>query len=142
MVSDHSDSYVMPSRLECIDDARNWTSEQLRRAGFDEDSTFVLHLAMTEAISNVIRHAYGGAPDKEVHLTLATDEDGLRLGIRDFGAVEDPATFEQRDLDSPGSGGYGVHIIEELMDDVTRETPPEGGTLLTLSKRRSETAHG
>lgn len=136
MAAGKSDSFVMPSRLECIDGARRWTTEQLRCAGFDDEVTFALELAMTEALSNVILHAYGRAPDREVHLSLSIDDEGLRLAIRDFGKVEDPASFEQRDLDSPGAGGYGVRIIEELMDEVTRETPPGGGTLLTLAKRR------
>lgn len=142
MAAQTSDSFIMASRLECIDEARRWSAERLRSAGFDDESAFAVELAMTEALSNVILHAYGGAGDKEVHISLSTDEEGLRLAIRDFGAVKGAGTFERRDLDSPGSGGYGVHIIEELMDEVKRETPPGGGTLLTLGKHRSETAHG
>ena len=58
------------------------------------------------------------------------------MRVRDWGEYFDPASYRGRDLDDPGEGGYGVFLMSSLMDDVTREPQPDGGTLLTLIKTK------
>jgi serine/threonine-protein kinase RsbW len=127
---------TIPSRLEAIDDARAWAGGQAREAGVAEDDVFALELAMTEAISNVIRHAYGGDSGREVELELIVDAERLELVVTDGGEPFDAGDARRRDLEDPGEGGYGLHLIEELMDEVRRE-PFAGGTRTHLVRRRT-----
>ncbi|MCW2967026.1 MAG: putative anti-sigma regulatory factor, serine/threonine protein kinase [Solirubrobacteraceae bacterium] len=132
------DNITIPSRLDCIDDARRWVTERVRAAGVDGDPVGEIELALTEALANVIEHGYGGASTNEIVVSVETDEQRLVVRIRDWGRPFEAETYAGRDLDDPGEGGYGVYLIRELMDDVTREPQPDGGTLLTLIKRREE----
>jgi anti-sigma regulatory factor (Ser/Thr protein kinase) len=131
-----NETLTIPSRVECIDDARRWVTGHVRTAGFGDDPIGEIELALTEALANVIEHGYGGSDDKKIELTVTEDDHALRIRVRDWGEAFDPAGYSPRDLDDPGEGGYGVFLIEQLMDDVTREAQPGGGTLLTLVKQR------
>lgn len=136
------ETLTIPSRLECIDDARQWVTARVRAAGFGDDPVGEIELALTEALANVIEHAYHGDDGQRIELSVAADADALRIRVRDWGESPPAGEFQVRDLDDPGEGGYGVYLMEQLMDDVTRERRPDGGTLLTLTKTRKEEPHG
>lgn len=136
------DTLAIPSRVECIDDAREWVSERVRAAGFGDDAVGEIELALTEAVANVIEHAYKGAADKRIEFGVGFEGDMLNITVRDWGEYLDPASYRGRDLDDPGEGGYGVFLMTQLMDDVTREPQPDGGTLLTLTKTRKDGPDG
>lgn len=132
------DSLTISSRLESIDEGRRWVTERATAAGIGADELGEIELALTEALANVIEHAYEGDPSREILLEVEAGDREVAIHVRDWGRPGDPASFRSRDLDDPGDGGYGVYLMNELMDDVTREPQPEGGTLLTLIKRRKE----
>jgi len=60
----------------------------------------------------------------------------LEIRIRDFGSGTDPVHFKPRELADVRPGGLGIHFIRSAMDRVEYETPPDGGTLLTMIKLR------
>ena len=98
--------------------------------GFDQDSIARMVLAIDEAITNVIKHAYQGRNDQRVEVCLTrvreSGIDGIQFDIRDFGKQVDPETICGRDLKEVRPGGLGVHIIRSVMDRVIY-TPAEGG---------------
>ena len=128
------ETLTIPSRVERIDEARRWVTERARAAALDGEVVADVELALTEALANVIEHAYAGRSDGEIVIGAEIADARLAVSVRDWGKVADPDEFERRDLDDPGEGGYGVFLIEELMDDVRRVPQPDGGTLLTLTK--------
>lgn len=129
-------SLTIDSRVECVDDARRHVSEQAAAAGFAQEAVEEVELALTEALANVIEHAYREDPGERIEVWTELEGDTLRVRVRDWGRYFDPAAFRGRDLDDPGEGGYGVFLMAQLMDDVIREPQPDGGTLLTLIKRK------
>ena len=46
------DTLTIPSRVECIDDARGWVGGRVREAGFDDEAVGEIELALTEALAN------------------------------------------------------------------------------------------
>ena len=140
-MTESPDSMTIPSQVECIDDARQWVSGRVRSAGFGDEAVGEIELALTEALANVVEHAYQGSESEKIELATELDGETLRIRVRDWGAYFDPASYRGRDLDDPGEGGYGVFLMSQLMDDVTREPQPDGGTLLTLIKTRKEEPH-
>lgn len=134
-------SLILESRFEAIDLARRFARARAQDAGFDADDVSAIELALTEALSNVIRHAYDGHPDREIGLTVTVEDSLLRLEVLDDGHPFDPEGYSPPDLSEPGRGGYGIMLIETLMDDVARERRPDGRTCLSLAKRRPSGAH-
>jgi serine/threonine-protein kinase RsbW len=132
------DSLTIPSRPESIDDARRWVAARARTAGLGDGPVGEIELALTEALANVIEHGYDGDTSQEIVLEVELAGDALAIHVRDWGRAVDPSGYAARDLDDPGEGGYGVFLMDQLMDGVTRTPQPGGGTLLTLVKRRKE----
>jgi serine/threonine-protein kinase RsbW len=131
------DTKVVSSNLDHLEEVRQWAGDAARLAGYDKDSVFALELAMTEALSNIIRHAYHGEDGHEVRVDLSMDEVALTVRITDWGERFDHAHFVPEDLDIVRAGGYGVQLIHMLMDEVSyTATPDDTGTTLTLVRRR------
>ncbi|RME46512.1 MAG: ATP-binding protein [Chloroflexi bacterium] len=135
------ETLVIHSRLAAVAEARRWASDHVRAAGFDNDVVFAVELALSEALTNVIEHAYAGDETQEIRLSLAIDDEKLRLTIRDFGRKFDLSSYQSPNLDVPAEGGYGVYLIHQLMDEVNYDTSPAQGTRLSLVKYRVGGTH-
>jgi serine/threonine-protein kinase RsbW len=132
------ETFAIPTEVAAIDDARRWASAHARSAAVDDVAISEVELAMTEALANVIGHSYEGRQGEELLLSLEIDDSRLVLGIRDRGRPFDPASYQPPDLDNPSEGGYGIFLIEELMDEVSRRPLQYGGTLVELVRYRKE----
>jgi anti-sigma regulatory factor (Ser/Thr protein kinase) len=124
-----TDSLTIQSRFAAIDDARRWVGGHL--SGRCDEDMWAVELVLTEALSNVIRHGYGGDETRAIELALTVDGDRLELVIDHAGEPFDPSGRPRPDLAVPREGGYGLHLIEELVDELHQE-----GTCLRLVKRR------
>jgi anti-sigma regulatory factor (Ser/Thr protein kinase) len=109
-------------------------SEGASLAGFDSEGTQEILLAVTEAVANVIRHAYSNQIDKRIDFELAVDEQRFQLDIIDYGSFVDPSQIASRPLDEVRPGGLGVHLIKKTMDRVDYQKNKHGGTTLRLVK--------
>ncbi len=127
---------TIESRMEEVARARRWLTRHASDAGFPEDEVRRLGLAVSEACTNVIRHAYGGEPGKPIELHLEIDETSLKIRIRDLGRRFDLTGYEPPDLSEPQEGGYGILIIRSVMDSVEYDASTGEGTTLTLTKHR------
>jgi anti-sigma regulatory factor (Ser/Thr protein kinase) len=108
--------------------------------GMTEDKSEPVTLAVVEALTNVIRHSYGGPCDKPIIMKLSKiDGDGknkpaLEITIRDFGMYVEPESMKGRDLDKIRPGGLGVHIIQSVMDEIEFSRAEDCGTCLRMVK--------
>ena len=110
-----------------------------RAAGFSEDEIADLELAASEAVENIILHAYGEGHPGDITLAVHRLDDGLMLRIRDFAPKVDQAMIKPRPLDEVRPGGLGTHFIRAVMDDASFIPLPDGeGNLLELVKRRKK----
>jgi anti-sigma regulatory factor (Ser/Thr protein kinase) len=125
----------LPAHLPVVRGAIEKVCELL---GFADEETGSIVLSVDEAMTNVIRHAYGGDTDQpiEVELTALGEDrpDALRIRLRDYGKVVDRSKIKPRKLDDIRPGGLGVHIMMECMDVVDYSPAEGGGTRLTMVK--------
>ncbi len=131
----------MPTTLRCIDDVREWAVAQVRDAGGDEECVFAVELALAEALANIVRHSFREDPNQLVPVSLTIDDEMVRITIRDRGEPFDQNAYRSPELDQPRESGYGVYLIEEVMDEVIRERGC-GETIITLVKRRTNEGGG
>ncbi len=106
------------------------------RIGFLAEEADKLVLAVDEACTNVIRHAYKNSNDKRIVITFTLNVEYLEILIRDFGSGSDPATFQPRNLEEIRPGGLGIHFIRSAFDMVEYDSAPGGGMLLKMRKLR------
>jgi serine/threonine-protein kinase RsbW len=113
----------IPSETSYLGLVRDLAKKMAEIAGFDESTAGRVALAVDEATTNVIEHAYRGNSDKEVELRFEDRGPELRVDIVDTGATVDrrsiPAIDITRFASEGRTGGLGVHLMEKIMDSVT-----------------------
>jgi serine/threonine-protein kinase RsbW len=83
-----------------------------------------LKLALTEAVSNSVRHAYGEDGDGHVDVTYELRPDAIGIQVVDDGEGFDPEetpSFEGAEL---SEGGLGIAIIKTIADEFALESNP------------------
>ena len=115
---------------------REYVTEAAVALNVDAEVLDDLRLAIDEAVTNVLTHGYGGAG--KINIELLADGADIVVKLVDEAPAFDPAFAPQVDLRPPGErdqpGGFGVYLIQSVMDDV-RHRPTETGNELTMIKR-------
>jgi len=120
--------------------ARSAVRKAAQLAGLPERHVDHVTLALEEALTNSIRHGYGGPCSEtiiiKIRKLLPCDKKagGLEIIVRDFGRQVDPACIKSRNLDNIKPGGLGVHIIHSLMDETEYSCPADGGMQVRMVK--------
>ncbi len=113
----------VPSRTEFLALVRDLTRRMAETSGFDDALAERLALAVDEAATNVIEHAYAGAADRVVELRFWDEGEELRIDLLDDGVTVDPRDVPQVDLERYANerrtGGLGMHLMGKIMDSVT-----------------------
>jgi len=123
------------SRADILKPLRSLVRELSRKQGCNEDNLDCMVMAINEACMNVIQHAYGDNEEGEIVIEFLKDNNELIVRIYDFAEKVDSNTIRSRNLDDVRPGGIGVHIINEVMDEVEYKEGPDGvGNLLELRK--------
>lgn len=84
--------------------------------GLPEPTIEDVKLAVDEACSNVIKHAYGGDTHKNIWVKYRVTRKGFEVLIEDNGMKARPESIEGRDLEDIRPGGLGVHLIKRAFD--------------------------
>ena len=107
----------------------------------DENATYAVQLAVDEACSNIIEHAYEGEGKGDIECTCNILEDGLEVVLKDKGKAFVPENVQEIEVGVPleelGSRGAGIFLINKLMDEVHFEFSKQEGTTLKLKKKKS-----
>jgi sigma-B regulation protein RsbU (phosphoserine phosphatase) len=132
---------AVPSQTSYLSLVSDLTRRMAAHAGFEEVTCGRLALAVDEAATNAIEHAYAGAPDREVTVRFEDTDEALQIEIQDDGATVDPQAVPAVDIgrfvSERRTGGLGVHLMEKIMDAVTFARTPKGN-VCRMVKRKDE----
>jgi len=113
---------IILSRTDNLLVIREFVSEEARAFGFSDEDAANIILAVDEACTNIIKHAYQYATDKEIEVTVLRKNRCFEIRIFDTGRSFDPTTIRQPDLKEHighrKRGGLGVYLMKKLMDRV------------------------
>jgi serine/threonine-protein kinase RsbW len=132
-------SFTFPSELGQLSAMREFLDAACRSAWAvecDDDMLCELELAVQEAATNIIRHAYDGQPGLPIHMTVATDPDTARVTLRHHGRGFDPDAVPPPSFDGSRFGGFGLYLIAKLVDEVEYTRDSDGRFGIRLLKRR------
>lgn len=122
-------SLVIPSRPEYALLARLVVSSVGSVAGFGPEDVYDLKLAVTEAVTNVIRHARV----EHMRVDYRVLAGAVEVTVTDAGSGFDTAELDRE----PGeAGGFGLAVIRNLVDEVDLDST-ERGTVLRITRRAS-----
>ena len=127
-----------PARYDHLRAISAFVMDAIKDSPFDSRQRYAIDLAVDEACSNVIDHAYAGDDQGEIRIILDFLEIGLKITIQDDGAPFDPDCVVEPDLTSPletrCERGLGVYLIHEVMDEASWDFSTPGVNQLTLLK--------
>lgn len=93
-----------------------------QQQGFSEEQIQDIRLAVDEACTNIIKHAYQYDDSKEFEINIESRENQLWISILDNGHTFDPSSYKKPDIEDQirkkKRGGVGVYLIQKLMDKV------------------------
>jgi serine/threonine-protein kinase RsbW len=126
---------TIPARAEYITLCRLALTGIARVRDLSEEVLADLKLALTEAASNSVRHAYSGDdPAGVVEISYELRPDRLVIEVTDEGEGFDPADAEGPP-EELSEGGLGIAIIRAVADDVEISKQPGGkGSRLRFEK--------
>ncbi|MCP4724752.1 MAG: ATP-binding protein [bacterium] len=117
---------------------RDFVSNLAGKAGFDEDNINKIELAVDEACSNVVKHAYPSGSDYKIDIDIQYDDKKFIVKVKDRGKGFNPQNLGTPDiktyLEKREVGGLGVHMMKELMDQVEFNIHPNKKNQVTLIK--------
>lgn len=113
----------LPAEAASAAAARTGLRRFFAGSGLDERRCYDAVIAVGEAVSNAIEHAYGGRPNESFALRASSDETSLVVVVEDYGHWHERLAENGR--------GRGIAMMRELADDVTIAEGADG-TRVTL----------
>ncbi len=133
-----------PGRFDSLVEISEFVTKEARQAGLNETAVFAVQMAVDEACTNIIEHAYGGESQGEIDCTCLAVDEGFKVTLVDRGRPFDPKKVPEPDLTSPlkkrKEGGLGLYFMRKLMDEVQFGFDAQHGNVLTMVKHK-EGAH-
>lgn len=130
---------IFPGRFDSLAKVGEFVTRAAKAAGFGPTAVYAVEMAVDEACTNIIEHAYGGEGRGDIECTCWVDDGELTVTLRDYGSPFDPSSVPEPDinagLEERREGGLGLYLIRNLMDEVDFEFTSDSGNILTLVKR-------
>ena len=129
----------VPGRFDRLEQISQFIEQAGLEAGLGLTAVCRCQLAVDEACTNIIEHAYEGEGRGDIDITCASDPGELTITILDQGKRFDPDNVPHPQLNASLEdmqvGGLGLYFMRQVMDAV-EFTYQDGGNRLVLVKRR------
>jgi len=128
----------IPSQTDNLELIRNFVSGVAKKVGFDANDTNKIELAIDEACSNVIKHAYKHDEHQDINIAIKIDYQKIAIIVTDRGD-----SFRMKDVELPDMknylaelrvGGLGIYLMKTLMDEVDYKTDSNGQNKVQMVK--------
>jgi serine/threonine-protein kinase RsbW len=130
------DRLEIPSSLDYLQQVDAFIEGRLKKLGIDQGQIYDIAIAVSEVVTNAVKHGHKHDPNKKVKIGLKADSSRVEVTVEDEGPG-----FERGEVCSPideenllKAAGRGLHIVESLMDEVTFVCGADGGTLVRIVK--------
>jgi len=115
----------IPSSTRYLEKVRRFVETHTVEAGFSLESVEQFKVAVDEACTNVIKHAYSGDETRVLDISVILEGNQCTIRIRDDGYSFKPSEYAEPNIfelaKKRHAGGFGVHIMRRLMDRVEYE---------------------
>ncbi|MGP4081926.1 anti-sigma B factor RsbW [Pseudalkalibacillus sp. R45] len=130
---------VIPAKPDYVGVARLTVSGIASRMGYTFDEIEDIKIAVSEAITNAVNHAYGSKDEGEIRLSYGMFDDKLEITVMDKGKSFDleatklsTGPVNGKPVEQINEGGLGLFLIETLMDKVN--ISDEAGVVVMMTK--------
>jgi serine/threonine-protein kinase RsbW len=129
-----------PAKPEYVGVIRLSISGVANRIGFTYEDIEDLKISVSEAVTNVVNHAYGEKENGEVTIGFGIYENRLEVMVADHGGSFDLKEVKakigpydnEESIENLREGGFGLFLINTLMDKV--EINNSSGVIVLMTK--------
>ncbi|RLA92193.1 MAG: hypothetical protein DRG25_06680 [Deltaproteobacteria bacterium] len=110
--------------------------------------TYQIELCTVEAVTNCIKHAYGGRSGNEIEIIFSIYPERIIIEVYDTGKLMEKDFLSRKDLSTPkidphdlstiSEGGMGLEIIKKIMDEVKYQRVKEKNCLIMIKELTKE----
>ncbi len=134
---------VVAGRYENIPTITGFVGEAAVAAGLGEVEMFHCQMAVDEACTNIIEHAYRGEDIGEIEVVCSVEPGTCKIEITDHGRPFDPASIPEPkvgvSIDDVKPGGIGLHLMRQLMDEILFDFREQSNVLTMIKKKPAGT---
>lgn len=133
-----TESHSFLSDVRQVAAMRSFVRELCRRewgAEMDLEAVSQLELAVQEAAANIIEHAYQGRGDEPLQVVVEVEGPTVTVTLYDHGLSFSPDAIEKPCFDGTRTGGFGLYMIRECVDEVRYSREADGRNVVRLVKK-------
>jgi sigma-B regulation protein RsbU (phosphoserine phosphatase) len=124
-----------PAELDAMRRLVDWFCRERANPKWDDTDVQALVLAVNEAATNILEHAYWGARDRRLQVRLEAYPGAVVVEMSDWGMAFDHEAVAPPAFDGSKTGGFGVYIISQCVDEFRYYRDDLGRNCLRLIKR-------
>lgn len=126
-------SLALPRDEASVPVVRRLCRSSLQNIGVEPACVSDIELALTEACTNVLKHAFDSQEEYRVEIKLDNNE--CSIAVIDEGRGFDHfALAKGEEAAMSAEGGRGIQLMRALVDNVNFTSAPEKGTMVNLVK--------
>lgn len=138
-----SHSLAIKADLDNLGQVRDFIEENMEETGLSQECAGELLLAVDEAVSNIIMHGFKSKSDGDIQVEVTQQPDALLVHIRDNAPLFDPTRdrnphLEISPLEREAPGGFGVYLLNHLVDKIDYRVTEDGRNELAMLKYCSQ----
>jgi serine/threonine-protein kinase RsbW len=110
--------------ISALNDVFRFTAEFVGARRIGKSVSFAMDLAVDELFTNIIKHAAPGSNDISVDLDVVGKDLVIKItdfDVERFDITETNSVDVSKSLDDREAGGIGLHLVRNIVDDVTFE---------------------
>jgi len=117
-------------------EVRSFVETHGAKVGFDKREISHIILAVDEACTNIIEHAYNGSDKEKIKIRVKSTSDKFFITITDSGHHFDPSLIEEPNIEKSQKmkkgGGLGMFLMKKLMNEVKYNARKNGNELILI----------
>jgi serine phosphatase RsbU (regulator of sigma subunit)/anti-sigma regulatory factor (Ser/Thr protein kinase) len=133
--------FALPADLQVLENISQQVTQVCRSlpdlppAPASDDYVYLVELAVSEICTNIIQHAYLTAGG-EIRGSITALDNGVQIDLYDDGLSFDPDAVPapSSQVEALNEGGYGLHIVRQIMDSVQYQADTPKGNHWRLIK--------
>ncbi len=132
-------AFDLPGGKPFFSDLRKKIKQTCRRWGLDKEDSLHIQIAVDEACTNIVRHAYQNKAGK-IRIELQPYNKKIKVVIKDWGNPFQngykPELKPDQIIQTGKEGGLGVFTITKLMDEIKYRRYKKHNTLVLIKLRK------
>lgn len=129
---------TVSSSTDNLSAIRNFMETTAQESGFGKEDIGKIILAVDEACTNIIKHAYNYSEKGTININVKLQNSRFSISISDKGKSFNPELIPEPDLreyhEQKKVGGLGMFLMKKLMDDVVYKTSANKQNQVVLIK--------